>query len=118
MFNNLTVLSGVKHFKCIKNIYKCQAFFASLHCIPHSANHCMVTVFTLHMMRSIPNAGRYPEYSIEFDEAINRTARDLFSPNPEVSGGLPDLPPEPGWGIRINDGWLQTASYQKSELKA
>jgi hypothetical protein len=29
MFNNPTALSEVKHFKCIKNIYKCQAFFAT-----------------------------------------------------------------------------------------
>jgi len=86
-------------------------------CIPHSANHCLVTVFTLHMMRAIPNAGNFLEFSIEYDEGINRTARELFTPYLEISNGCVDLPPEPGWGVRIKDSWLQTAAYQKSELQ-
>lgn len=77
----------------------------------------MVIVFTLHMMRAIPNAGNYLEYSIEFEEAVNRTATELFTPNLAFTGGLPDMPPEQGWGNRINESRLQTAVYQKSELR-
>jgi len=68
------------------------------------------------MMRVIPNAGKYLEFSIEYDESVNRTAREIFTPTPEVSGGSIDLPPEPGWGVHINESWLQTAACQKSEL--
>jgi L-alanine-DL-glutamate epimerase-like enolase superfamily enzyme len=89
---------------------------AGMSCIPHSANHCLVTVFTLHMMRAIPNAGEFIEFSIENEEAINKTAKELFTPHLEISDGCINLSPEPGWGIQVNESWLQTAAYQKSEL--
>jgi L-alanine-DL-glutamate epimerase-like enolase superfamily enzyme len=38
---------------------------AGLPCVPHSANLSLVTVFTLHMMGAIPNAGPHIEFSIE-----------------------------------------------------
>jgi len=84
-------------------------------CIPHSANNCMVTLFTLHMMRALPNAGKYLEYSIESDSGIEQTALKLFSPALEIEDGHLDLPAEPGWGIQVNPEWLESAEYQKSE---
>jgi L-alanine-DL-glutamate epimerase-like enolase superfamily enzyme len=86
-------------------------------CIPHSANHCLVTVFTLHLMNAIPNAGNSLEYSIEFDEGINKLAKDIYSPLPEIRDGNLYMPPEPGWGIRINEEWLKSADYMVSEEK-
>jgi L-alanine-DL-glutamate epimerase-like enolase superfamily enzyme len=86
-----------------------------LPCIPHSANHCMVTVFTLHLMNAIPNPGNSLEYSIEFDEEINKLAKDIYSPLPEIREGNLYMPPEPGWGVKINEEWLNSADYMVSE---
>ncbi len=86
-----------------------------LPCIPHSANLGMVTVFALHMMQAIPNAGPYLEYTIEFDAGINRTAQELYSPVPEIRDGTVEIPPEPGWGVRFSPEWLASAEYRKSE---
>ena len=36
-----------------------------LPCTPHSANLSMVTLFTMHLLGAIPNAGKYLEFSIE-----------------------------------------------------
>src|SRR6185437_1064062 len=38
---------------------------AGLPCTPHSANLTMVTLFTMHFLGAIPNAGKYLEFSIE-----------------------------------------------------
>ena len=38
---------------------------ADLPCTPHCANLSLVTLFTAHVLKSIPNAGNYLEYSIE-----------------------------------------------------
>ena len=38
---------------------------AGLPCTPHAANMSMVTVFTMHLLAAIPNAGKYLEFSIE-----------------------------------------------------
>jgi L-alanine-DL-glutamate epimerase-like enolase superfamily enzyme len=90
---------------------------AGIPCIPHSANHGMVTLFTLHLMRAIPNPGNYLEFSIEFEEAINRETRDMYSPQLEVSEGALDLPGAPGWGITLHQAWLDKARYQVSTLE-
>ena len=41
------------------------AHAAGLPCTPHSANLSMVTLFTMHLLGAIPNAGKYLELSIE-----------------------------------------------------
>lgn len=84
-------------------------------CIPHSANLGMVTLFTLHLMRAIPNPGKYLEYSIE-SGGINDEARSLFAPVFEIENGSLNLPAEPGWGLTINPDWLKKADFQLSEL--
>ena len=43
---------------------------AGIPCVPHSANHSLVTIFTLHVMGSIANAGKHVEFSIEPQERI------------------------------------------------
>lgn len=88
---------------------------AGIPCIPHSANHGMVTLFTLHLMRAIPNPGKYLEYSIEFDEGINREVREMYDPALVVREGALDLPPDPGWGVTIQQAWLEGSEYQLSE---
>ncbi len=81
-------------------------------CVPHSANLSLVTVFSLHMLGAIPNAGNYLEYSIE----PTPWTEGLFSPALEVIDGKVSIPNHPGWGIEINPTWLQDAAYQISEL--
>jgi L-alanine-DL-glutamate epimerase-like enolase superfamily enzyme len=83
-----------------------------LSCVPHSANLSLVTVFSLHMLGAIPNAGDYIEYSIEPTPWTD----NLFEPALEVKDGEVAIPDGPGWGIEINPSWLNIADYQKSEL--
>jgi L-alanine-DL-glutamate epimerase-like enolase superfamily enzyme len=85
---------------------------AGLPCVPHSANLSMVTVFTLHMMGAIPNAGPHVEFSIE----PTTWTDNLFTPALEVRDGKVDIPAGPGWGVDINPDWLSGAAYQISKI--
>ncbi|MFW5688651.1 MAG: mandelate racemase/muconate lactonizing enzyme family protein [Spirochaetota bacterium] len=86
---------------------------AGLPCTPHSANVSMVTLFTLHLMRSIPNAGPYLEYSIEAPGEF----AELFEPHLEVRDGALTMPDaEPGWGVRPRAAWLERARAESSAL--
>ncbi len=85
---------------------------AGLVCVPHSANLSLVTVFTLHMMGAIPNAGPHVEFSIEPMPEVD----NLFTPALEVVDGRVQIPEAPGWGVTLNPDWLAQANYQKSEL--
>ena len=88
---------------------------AGLTCVPHSANHGLVTLFALHMLCAIPNAEQYLEYSIETEEGVNKEAEKIFGPRLKVTDGKVNVSDEPGWGIQINKDWLQKADYKKSE---
>jgi L-alanine-DL-glutamate epimerase-like enolase superfamily enzyme len=78
---------------------------AGLTCTPHSANLSMVTVFTLHLMGAIPNAGPYVEFSIEPDDYYPWQV-GLFEPALEVRDGAVAIPDAPGWGwSRPLTGW-------------
>lgn len=79
-------------------------------CIPHAANRSMVTLFTMHLLAAIPNAGPYLEFSIESQPWSN----GLFEPALEIRNGSIDIPPEPGWGVEVNPDWLSAASRQES----
>ncbi len=80
-------------------------------CVPHSANRSLVTVFTLHLMGAIPNAGPHVEFSIE----SNPWTQDLFTPALEVKDGQVMIPDQPGWGVTLNPSWLAKAKRQVSE---
>ncbi len=85
---------------------------AGLPCVPHSANLSLVTVFTLHMMGAIPNAGPYIEFSIE----KTPWTENLYTPALEVRAGKVQIPDGPGWGVEINPDWLAQAEYRASVL--
>jgi L-alanine-DL-glutamate epimerase-like enolase superfamily enzyme len=85
-----------------------------LPCVPHSANLSMVTIFTLHMMAAIPNAGPHIEYCIEPDEWISGP-EGLYRPVLEVKNGTVMVPEGPGWGVEPNKAWLEKAARQASE---
>jgi L-alanine-DL-glutamate epimerase-like enolase superfamily enzyme len=80
--------------------------------VPHSANRSMVSVFTLHYLGAIANAGPYLEYSIEPD----KNDEPMYEPRLSVVDGYVQIPAEePGWGIRINPRWIAGAQRQVSE---
>ncbi len=85
-----------------------------LPCTPHSANHSLVTVFTLHLFKVMPNAGPFMEFSIE-DQSLYRP---MYSPALEATNGAVSLPSEaPGWGVTISEEWLAGSEYRKSEAE-
>ncbi len=82
--------------------------------VPHSANLSMVTLFALHFMAAIPNAGPFVEFTIE--GGMERERGGLYSPKLEVKDGKVKLPDGPGWGVTIHPDWLAAAVYHHSEM--
>lgn len=83
-------------------------------CTPHAANRSLVTVFTMHLLAALPNAGPFMEFSIE----PAAWADALFEPRLEAVDGcvpFPDL--GPGWGVRVRPEWLEAAERQESRLE-
>ena len=104
-------LGGINRTMKVVNMAKA----AGLPITPHSANQSLVTVFTLHLMGAIENAGPYVEYSIEgLDYYPWETG--LFDPVLVAKDGKVQIPEGPGWGVEIRKDWLDKAQYQKSEL--
>jgi len=87
---------------------------AGLPVTPHSANLSLVTVFTLHLMGAIENAGPYVEFSIEGPDYYP-WQDNLFSPALVAKDGKVQIPEGPGWGVEIDKDWLAAASYRKTE---
>ncbi len=91
------------------------AELSGLPCTPHSANLSMVTLFTMHLLGAIPNAGKYLEFSIEGADYYP-WQEGLFRNTPyTITEGTVTIPDAPGWGVEINPEWLDKASYQISE---
>jgi len=84
---------------------------ANMPCVPHSANPAMVTVFTLHMLGAIPNAGPHLGFSIK---PANWT-KDVYHPALKVHDGKVAIPDGPGWGVTVNLKWLAKAKRDISE---
>jgi L-alanine-DL-glutamate epimerase-like enolase superfamily enzyme len=84
---------------------------AKLPCVPHSANVSMVSVFTLHTLGAIPNAGPFMEFSIEPTDWTTQ----LYEPALNVQDGKVAIPGGPGWGVTVNPKWLAKAERGVSE---
>ena len=90
---------------------------AGLPVTPHSANLSLVTLFTMHLLRAIPNAGPYLELSIEGPDYYP-WQQGLFVESPyAVRDGCVRVTDAPGWGVEIDPGWLAAAQYQASEWR-
>ncbi|HSF96539.1 MAG TPA: mandelate racemase/muconate lactonizing enzyme family protein [Thermohalobaculum sp.] len=88
---------------------------AGLPVTPHCANWSMVTLFTMHLLRAIPNAGKYLEFSIEGPEYYP-WQYDLFVESPYgIVDGHATVTDAPGWGVEISPEWLDKAEYRVSE---
>ena len=87
---------------------------AGLPVLPHCANLSMVTLFSMHLLRAIPNAGKYLEFAIEGTDYYP-WQDDLFLTSPfDITDGHTQVTDEPGWGVEINPEWLARSSYQVS----
>lgn len=88
---------------------------ANIPCTPHCANLSMVTLFTMHLLRAIPNAGKYLEFSIEGSDYYP-WQEELFVQSPfKITDGHATVTDQPGWGVEVNPKWLDSATYQMSE---
>lgn len=89
---------------------------AGLPCTPHCANLSMVTLFTMHLLGAIPNAGKYLELSIEGPDYYP-WQEGLFVESPyAIEGGQVTIPDAPGWGVEVNPSWLARAEHRVSRL--
>ena len=85
---------------------------------PHAANLGLVTLFTMHLLPALPNAGKYLELSIE-EADYYPWQYGLFRSDPYlVVDGKVTVSAEPGWGIEIEPEWLARSAYQVSELES
>lgn len=88
---------------------------AGLPCTPHCANLSLVTLFTAHLLKAIPNAGSYLEFSIEGADYYP-WQEGLFASTPyAINNGHMDVSTAPGWGVEISEQWLKQSRYQISE---
>jgi L-alanine-DL-glutamate epimerase-like enolase superfamily enzyme len=88
---------------------------AGLPCTPHAANLSLVTLFTMHLLRAVPNPGRYLEFSIEGDDYYP-WQRELFVTDPyQITDGQAQVSDAPGWGVEICPEWLAKSTYTCSE---
>lgn len=84
---------------------------------PHAANLGLVTLFTMHLLPTLPNAGKYLEFSIE-EADYYPWQYGLFRNDPyRVVEGHVTVPSEPGWGVEIDPEWLARSTYQVSEVE-
>lgn len=90
---------------------------AGLSVTPHCANMSMVTLFTMHLLRAISNAGKYLEFSIEGADYYP-WQDGLFTSSPyKIEDGQARVTDAPGWGVEINPEWLARSKYQISEVE-
>jgi L-alanine-DL-glutamate epimerase-like enolase superfamily enzyme len=89
---------------------------AGLPITPHAANLSLVTMCTMHLLKAIPNAGKYLEFSIEGLDYYP-WQDGLFLNDPyRIEDGHAIVPSEPGWGVVINPAFLDKATYHVTEV--
>lgn len=87
---------------------------AGLPVTPHCANLSLVTLFTMHLLRAIPNAGKYLEFSIEGADYYP-WQEGLFVHDPyAITDGCATVTDAPGWGIEPSPEWLARSQYRVS----
>ncbi len=90
---------------------------AGLPCTPHCANLSMVTLFTMHLLGAIANAGKYLEFSIEGPDYYPWQEGLFRNPPYDIVDGKATIPDAPGWGVEISPDWLERADYKISEIE-
>jgi L-alanine-DL-glutamate epimerase-like enolase superfamily enzyme len=107
---DICYLGGVSRAKRVAEMAKA----AGKTCVPHSANHSMLLLFTMHLYNAIDNPAPFLEYSIE-DILGQDWFLNMYEPTIKVEDGKIRVPDGPGWGIRVRTDWLENADYQVSE---
>lgn len=88
---------------------------AGLPITPHAANQGLVTMCTMHLLRAIPNPGKYLEFNIEGLDYYP-WQDGLFLNDPyRIDAGHAMVTDAPGWGVDINPDWLARARHKVSE---
>ncbi|QKV18304.1 mandelate racemase/muconate lactonizing enzyme family protein [Oricola thermophila] len=82
----------------------------------HAANSSLVTLFSLHVMAALPNAGSHCEFNIEPNAFHDVSLDRFFSPPLAVDDGAVALGDAPGWGVAPDDDWLAGAQWRESAL--
>ena len=100
-----------------RTLQVCQmAQSANLPVTPHCANLSMVTLFTMHLLRAIPNAGKYLEFAVEGRDYYP-WQEGLFVWDPfEITDGHATVTDRPGWGVEVSPDWLARSAYRVSAL--
>jgi len=88
---------------------------AGIPCTLHSANLSLVTLFSVHFMAAIENAGKYVEFSIEGSDYYP-WQNNIFTPEFEIHNGNVSISDKPGWGIEVNPEWLALSDYRISYM--
>ena len=109
---DILYLGGISRTLRVANM----AASAGLPVTPHCANLSMVTLFTMHLLRAIPNAGHYLEFSIEGPDYYPWQDHLFVNTPYKIDNGHASVTEAPGWGVEINPAWLEAAHYQKSAL--
>jgi L-alanine-DL-glutamate epimerase-like enolase superfamily enzyme len=86
---------------------------AGIPCTLHCANLSLVTLFSVHFMAAIENAGKYVEFSIEGSDYYP-WQYNIFTPGFEINNGNVMISDRPGWGIEINPEWIALSDYRIS----
>jgi L-alanine-DL-glutamate epimerase-like enolase superfamily enzyme len=75
---------------------------AGLPVTPHCANLGLVTLFTMHLLRALPNAGKYLEFSIEGPDYYP-WQEGLFVKSPyDIEDGQARVGEASGWGVEVS----------------
>ena len=90
---------------------------AGIPCTLHSANLSLVTLFSVHFMAAIENAGKYVEFSIEGSDYYP-WQDNIYTPGFEIRNGNVQISDKPGWGIEINPEWISLSDYRISYMKS
>jgi L-alanine-DL-glutamate epimerase-like enolase superfamily enzyme len=77
----------------------------------------MVTLFTMHLLGAIPNAGKYLEFSIEGPDYYPWQEGLFRNPPYAIRDGKALIPSDPGWGVEIEPAWLEKADYAISSME-
>ncbi len=87
---------------------------AGLPVTPHCANLSLVTLFTAHVLKALPNAGKYLEYAIE-EADYYPWQYGLYKQSPyTIEDGHFLVTDAPGWGVEIDEQWLAKSTYAVS----
>lgn len=86
---------------------------AGIPCTPHCANHSLLQVFAVHFAAAMPSCYQYQEWRITDDKLWSQ---EIYQPLVKVIDGEVAVPTGPGWGVHLDEGYINKAEIQSSSL--